>query len=265
MRSKCVSFFLILTATTLCSTSTLAQQLDYWRQFAQLNPAGAGLSVSLSVNVAVVGAPSEGIGGVAYVYSKTPSGTEMATLTASDAAPDDDFGYLVAISEDTVAVAAVNAENLQGKIYVFVKPPSGWADMTETAQLTASDGEAGDSLGASLAISGDTLVAGARFNRAPATEYLFVKPPTGWANTTEMAHLTQSDGTNVDGFGVAAAIDGNSVVVGAQSFNSGHGAAYIFVEPKTGWVNMTQTAELTATGKLNLGSAFALPRSTGRG
>ena len=44
---------------------------------------------------------------------------------------------------------------------MFVKPAGGWASATETAKLTASDGAAGDDLGQSVAISGDTIVAGA--------------------------------------------------------------------------------------------------------
>jgi hypothetical protein len=49
----------------------------------------------------------------------------------------------------------------QGSAYVFVKPAGGWANMTETAKLTASDGAANDFFGNSVAISGDTVVVGA--------------------------------------------------------------------------------------------------------
>jgi hypothetical protein len=50
---------------------------------------------------------------------------------------------------------------MQGAAYVFVKPAGGWADATQTAKLTASDGAAGDALGFSVAVSSDTIVAGA--------------------------------------------------------------------------------------------------------
>ena len=49
------------------------------------------------------------------------------------------------------------------------------------------------------------------------------------------------------------AISGNVVVVGAIYANPGGtteaGAAYVFVEPGSGWGNMTQTAKLTASDK----------------
>ena len=49
--------------------------------------------------------------------------------------------------------------------------------MTETAKLTAADGMPGDGLGWSVAIDGDTIVAGAEFQRGAA--YVFVKPTNG--------------------------------------------------------------------------------------
>ena len=49
----------------------------------------------------------------------------------------------------------------QGAAYVFTEPGSGWADMTQTAKLTASDGAGGGYLGYSVSISGDTVVVGA--------------------------------------------------------------------------------------------------------
>ena len=61
----------------------------------------------------------------------------------------------------------------QGAVYVFTEPTSGgWQNATQTAKLVASDGEGaggpdtggqnvyGDCLGSSVAISGDTIVAG---------------------------------------------------------------------------------------------------------
>jgi hypothetical protein len=71
----------------------------------------------------------------------------------------------VAVSRDTIVAGAVgatvNGNSGQGAAYVFIKPARGWADATQTAKLTASDGAAGDNFGASVAVSGDTIVAGA--------------------------------------------------------------------------------------------------------
>ncbi len=54
----------------------------------------------------------------------------------------------------TVAPTAI------GAAYVFTEPGSGWANMTQTAKLTASDGAASDYFGFSISISGNTVVVG---------------------------------------------------------------------------------------------------------
>jgi hypothetical protein len=91
--------------------------------------------------------------------------TQTAKLTASDGAAGDWFGWSVALSGDTVVVGAlfddIGINTDQGSAYVFVKPGGGWADMTQTARLTASDGAVGDAFGWSIALSGTTIVVGA--------------------------------------------------------------------------------------------------------
>ena len=92
---------------------------------------------------------------------------QQAKLTPSDRGTGghiDLFGNSVAVSGDTVVVGAPNANvsgiSYQGAAYVFVKPGGGWANMTQTAKLTASDGAQTDLLGCSVAVSGDTVVGG---------------------------------------------------------------------------------------------------------
>ncbi|MGA2186685.1 MAG: FG-GAP repeat protein, partial [Bryobacteraceae bacterium] len=172
---------------------------------------------------------------------------QLAELTASDGAAGDQLGFSVAISGDTVVVGAPSAKignNVwQGAAYVFVKPETGaWAPAAETARLTASDGAGSDRFGWSVAISGDTVVVAG----LPRGEtYVFVKPGTGWASTTETARLT---GAASDHFGDSVAISGDTVVVGALGNSVSQGAAYVFVKPGTGWATTsTFNAELTAS------------------
>ena len=147
---------------------------------------------------------------------------EDAKLTASDAAVSDRFGLSVAASGDTVVVGARDDNGVQsGSAYVFVKPGGGWAGpLTEDAKLTASDGAINDKFGFSVAVSGDTVVVGARDDNAPLSRtgsaYVFVKPGGGWAGPlTEDAKLTASDGAGDDRFGVSVAVSDDTVVVGA--------------------------------------------------
>lgn len=135
--------------------------------------ANFGTSVAIGGNTLVVGAPQDVVGGKrtgsAYVFVEPVLGwhgvRETAKLTVSDAKEDAGFGWVVAISGDTVLVTApfadAGAAGTEGAAYVFVKPPGGWRDMTETAKLTASDAAFQDDFGSSAAIDGDTVVVGA--------------------------------------------------------------------------------------------------------
>ena len=164
-----------------------------------------------------------------------------AKLTASDGAADDEFGISVAVDGDTVVVGAHKDDasdtvTNSGLAYLFTKPVTGWVTSTQTAKLTAFDGAGGDQLGISVAVDGDRVVVGANKDDASSTfrdsgsAYVFTKPATGWADATQTAKLTASDGARVDEFGYSVAVDGDTVVVGAPNddFNGGNsGSAYV--------------------------------------
>jgi FG-GAP repeat len=206
---------------------------------------------------------------------------QQAELTASDGASDDILGYSLAASGDTLVVGALDhaaggtgAIARQGAAYVFVKPPSGWANATHPVELTARDGADGDLFGYSVAISGDTIVVGARDhsvggNSRAGAAYVFEKPFFGWTDATQNAELTASDGAPFDGFGNSVAISGDTIVVGPYQHQVGtnlnQGEAYVFVKPAGGWQDSTQTSRLTfRNGATNdaLGQAVAISGDT---
>ena len=207
--------------------------------------------------------------GSAYVFVKPSGGwsnmTQTAKLTASDGAADDEFGYSVSVSGDTVVVGADGDDSYQGSAYVFVKSSGGWANMTQTAKLTASDGVEIDLFGFSVSVSGDTLVVGAIGDDGiQGSAYVFVKPSGGWANMTQTAKLKASDRAVGDFFGFVS-ISGDTLVVGAYGDDSNKGSAYVFVKPSGGWSNMTQTAKLTAldgVGDDNFGNSVSVSGDT---
>src|SRR6266498_3433458 len=137
-----------------------------------------GGSVAISSDTIVVGAGLDDIGangnqGSAYVFVKPAGGwsgelTQNAKLTASDGMTSDAFANTgVALSGDTI-VAGTQSDDIganvdQGSAYVFVKPAGGWSGaLSESAKLAASDGAVVDFFGISPAVSGDTIVVGAR-------------------------------------------------------------------------------------------------------
>ena len=108
-----------------------------------------------------------------------------------------------------------------------------------------------DYFGDAVAVSGNTVVVGSPYsNNSYGSAYVFIEPASGWTNMTQVARLTASSGAAWSNFGLSVAIDGNTIVVGADSApgnNSYSGAAYVFSEPASGWTNMTQTSTLTAS------------------
>jgi len=233
---------------------------------------GFGASVAVSGNTAVVGVPLATVAtnyaqGAAYVFVEASTGwanmTQTSKLTAVSGTTWENFGKSVAISGNTAVVGApyaqITTNQSRGAGYVFVAPGTGWPpNMTPTARLLASDGVSGDEFGF-VAIGGGTktIVIGAPWANAYAdfkgAAYLFVQPANGWANMTQTAKLTASDGIKPDYFGNAVAVsaDGGTVVVGAPNApigaNVSQGAAYLFTEPTGGWTNMTETAKVTAS------------------
>ncbi|MBK7093855.1 MAG: FG-GAP repeat protein [Saprospiraceae bacterium] len=147
-----------------------------WTQQAKLTASdGAandkfGWSVSISGDYAVIGASYDDIGGntdqgSAYVFNRTgTTWTQQASLTASDGAANDYFGYSVSISGDYAVIGAylddIGSNANQGSAYVFNRSGTSW---TQQASLTASDGAANDYFGHSVSISGDYAVVGAYY------------------------------------------------------------------------------------------------------
>jgi hypothetical protein len=215
-----------------------------------------GVSVSIDGNTIVVGALGAKINGqrepgAAYVFTGSGSAwTQAAELTASDGVANDLFGYSVSISGNTVVSGAPGG---LGAAYVFAKPAGGWANMTQSAELTQPGIVSNDLFGREVAISGNTVVVGADYatpgsSSAAGAAYVFTGSGSVW---TQTAVLTASNGATNDHLGSAVSIssDANTVVVGANMGGKpGPGAAYVFVKPNSGWANMTQTAELTASG-----------------
>jgi hypothetical protein len=284
---------LVLLAMMVISTGALATESMV--QLARLTESDGqadntlGDAVGIDGNAVVVGdeaAPgySNPNTGAVYVFVKPAGGwqtmTQTAKLTASDGLRGDSFGAAVAIRGDTIVVGAYNhasgTKQFGGAIYVFVKPASGWVDMTETAELTVSndDSEIGVFLGRGVAIdgSGTTVYGGAPAAGTSGNGALFVfsKPSSGWVNGNQNAELISSDGDAIS-LGGPMAASGNTVVSGAQNWpNAGTidcclGAAYVWVKPPNGWTNMAETARLTSWDSADgdeLGESIAMDANT---
>jgi len=220
-----------------------------------------GASVAADGDTLVVGAfyndhSGNENAGAAYVFVRSgETWSEQAKLIAGDPGAFDGFGMRVGISGDTVTVGAPGDDNAAGAnagaVYVFVRSGTAWS---EQQKLVPSDAAPEDHLGRGLAISGDTIVAGAyEIFAGPGSAYVFVRAGATWS---EQQKLVASDPSMGDEFGVSAALNGDTAVIGA--WQNGGGAAYVFERSGTMW---SETTKLTGSGGL-FGTSAAIATDT---
>ena len=214
--------------------------------------AGFGWGVAIDGDTAVVSAFADYDNiGAAYVYERTGSGwQQVAKLTASDGEEGDFLGISVAVSDDTVVLGAALDDNAggvdAGAVYVYVKPASGWVTMTETVKLTAPSGEADRGFGGAVSLRGDTLVIGApgKDDALVSGEvFLYEGGGSTWSQT---AVLSVAGLNGSDSFGTILDFDGNTIVVGAFGKDDMKGAVYVYHRPAGGWSDKSHDAMLAA-------------------
>ena len=245
--------------------------LSNWGELKKLTASDAaagdsfGDSVAISGDTAVVGASFDDDGGAnsgsAYVFQRDQGGVDnwgqLKKLTASDAAAGDYFGYSVAISGDMAVVGADGNDDgvtNSGSAYVFQRDQGSPDNWGELKKLTASDAAANDWFGASVAISGDTAVVGAKYDddggNDSGSAYVFQRDQGGVDNWGELKKLIALDAAAYDFFGYSVAISGDTAVVGAYgSYDGGFGSgsAYVFRRDQGGVDNWGQLKKLTAS------------------
>jgi hypothetical protein len=244
-----------------------------WNQQAKLTATDGvagdyfGESVAIDVDTVVVGAVNGHVGvagpGSAYVFTRTgTTWNQQAKLIAPDGVSWDNFGESVAIDGDTVVVGAVfdhiGATVDQGSAYVFTRSGTSWS---QQAQLTASDGAAGDYFGISVGISEDIAVIGNPNHDVESVSnqgstYVFARSGTTWS---EQAKLSASDGAAEDKFAFTVAISGDNVVVGAPyddvGANVDQGSAYIYKATSS---TPTPTPSPTGEGEAHVSATVTL-------
>ena len=209
-----------------------------------------GFSVSIDGDTALVGAlfghgnvPSSGS---AYVFFRNgTTWTQQAKLSDPDGAALDLFGQSVSVSGDTALIGAPsdddNGNMNSGSSYVYTRSGTSW---TQQAKLIADDAKAGDNLGHSVSLDGDTALIGAKGNddkgASSGSAYVFTRSGTTWS---QQAKLIADDGAGFDLFGLSVSIDGDKALVGAISGDGNvtdSGSAYAFVRSGTTWTQQDE-------------------------
>ncbi len=273
-----------------------------WSQQAYIKASNAdssdqfGFSVALTGDTLAVGAIYEGgngtgvnsgsqadnsaaNSGAVYVFTRNAGAwSQQAYIKASNTDADDEFGYRLALSGDTLAVSSAfedssgvginsdsqadNSADSAGAVYVFTRNMNTWR---QQAYIKASNADAADFFGQSIALSGDTLAVGASGEgsngiginsasqadnsaRGSGAVYVFTRKAGTWR---QQAYIKASNADSSDLFGISLSLSGHTLAVGAsredsngigvnsgsESDNSANrsGAAYVFTRLQDVW------------------------------
>mgnify|MGYP003673450731 CR=1 FL=1 len=168
-----------------------------------------GGEVAIDGDTAVVGA-SGGNSGRASVYVRDgATWTLEQTLTPlTGSSFNDRYARDVAISGDTIVVGAPQIDvfgSNAGAVYVYTRSGVIWS---EQAVLISAPLVANGSFGTSVAIDGDTLVAGGGNDEA----FVFTRAGSTW---TQRAIVTGSNTQSGDYFAETVTLHGGTLVIGA--------------------------------------------------
>lgn len=198
---------------------------------------GFGQAVAVIDDTAVIGAPLDPQGGMnaGAIYVFTRSGvtwTQQAKLVGSPPTPNYRLGGVL----DLQLRPSGNFEILAGagaatsrELVLFEGSGASW---TQTARVLPETGGPESGFGNAVRISGDLLVTGAWRGDGSALDSglasVYRRCGDGWVR---QADLIGSDTVSNDNLGLAVAIDGETLVVGAPSHDvtiQDGGATYVF-------------------------------------
>jgi hypothetical protein len=158
--------------------------------------------------------------GAVYVFRRTDTTWQQEDyLKASNTGAGDNFGWSVALSGDTLAVGARDEDSAaqgmggnqaddsasdSGAVYVFRRTVTIWQ---QEGYLKASNTDADDHFGSSVALSGDTLAVGAVGEDLSGAVYVFRRTCTEWLQEVYFrAH---------NYLGISLALSGDTLAAGA--------------------------------------------------
>ncbi len=194
---------------------------------------------------------------------------EVQKLNASDAEVGDLFGHSLALGDGIAVVGSLQDDDAcpddvlcnSGSAYVFRFDGSRWQ---QEAKLIAADGEEKDEFGNAVAVEGDLVIVGVRWDDDACPEdpgcesgsaYVFRREETTWV---EAAKLVASDMAATDYFGVDVALSADLALVGSyldDDAGTASGSVYVYgVSPDV----CACPEDLDGSGAVDFGDILAI-------
>jgi hypothetical protein len=223
------------------------------------NECGFGRSVALSADgeTAVIGAPRMNVqvaaqhpeepgeteavvhAGAAWVYARSGSSWTGTELTSPEPAHGGRFGRSVALAGngETALVGAPGEHAGHGRAWVFTGSGSSWAPQSGALLGAGEEGEG--RFGRTVALSGNgevALVGAPNDEHYLGAAWVFARSGSKW---TEQGPKLTDDGESPEGrfgYSVALSEDGATALVGAPRVEDDRGAAWVFAQSGSSWV-----------------------------
>lgn len=213
---------------------------DGWAQVTKLiaDEGGSGDlfggSVALADGMALIGAywvddPNGSRSGATYVFERSGDDwRQNARLVAGDGAEGDEFGWDVALADETALVGAPRHQQSDareaGAVYAFSPGNEGWRQETK---IVADDAGNLDRFGWALSLADGRAVVGAPWADAydgveRGTAYVFERDGSDWHQESILA---VQDGAEGDKFGESVSLVGGMALVGAPRSDEPNGDA----------------------------------------
>lgn len=255
---------------------------DSWIQQQQLLPdpidtdsnyARFGVSIDISANTIVIGAPSAIVNeagvGKAYVFVRSGNNWVQEQILTSDTPTIfANFGSAVAIAGDTIVVAAAKenqdaSTDSYGAAYVFERTDRVWSQQARLFEGSSTIDYY--QFGSSVDISGLSIVVGAISETPNAVRFsgdahVFTYSNNAWELQQKITPPAEVEDNAR--FGSAVAIVNNTLVIGAPraiiDTAVGAGAAYTFSRADTTWSQTQRLHADTPMRNQQFGSSIAV-------
>jgi hypothetical protein len=225
---------------------------------------GNSVAISADGNTAIVGGPQDSGGnGAAWIFVRTNGAwSQQGTkLVGTGAVGNAQQGWSVAISGDgnTALVGGPADDSGIGATWVFTRSGGAWSQQTELVAITTGI-PAAQGWSVTLSADGNTAaIGGYNMNGASGAVWIFTRTAGVWSVQTALLVSGLGEiGAGQFGYSVALSADGNKLIAGGNTDNSGVGGAWLFKRTGATWNFAGHFIGAGATGAANQGSAVAI-------
>ncbi len=224
------------------------------------NNGAFGRAVAVHEDTMVVGAPWVGFetsSGRAFVYVRSGGVWSLQQELIPTVNNYHAFGWAVDVEGDTIVVGAFGESDFEGALYVFERNGVTWTQ-TAAKSVAVGSGYFADA----VSLSGDRIVSATIADTSfRGAVYVYERDFGGAGNWGESARIIAPDAANGDEFGCSVALNGDTLVVGAEwdddkGLNSG--SAYVFTHSGGSWTFQQKLTASNGAASRRFGTTVAV-------